>query len=68
MNNHNKEVLKYIDKEDNIIVLFHLGFAKKEGETNYYSGLTSKNYGELEQQIQCEHGRITIGRFDWTFW
>ena len=32
-------------------VLFHLGFPIKDGETYYYSGLTSKNYGELEQQI-----------------
>ena len=64
MNNCNKEVSKHVDKEDYITVLFHLGFPTKVGETNDYSVLTSRNFGELEHQIQCEHGRITIGRFD----
>ena len=64
MNNLNKEASKYVDKEDYIAVLFHIGFPHKRRVTNYCSGLTSKNYEELEQQIQCEHGRITNGRFD----
>ena len=52
MNNLYKEVSKHVDKEDYITFLFfYLGFPTKGGETNYYSGLTSKNYGELEQQI-----------------
>ena len=63
MNSVNNEVSKHVDKEDYITVLFHIGFPTKGGETNYYSGLTSKNYCKLEQQIQFEHGRITIGRF-----
>ena len=64
LNSENNEVSKHVDKEDYITVLFHIGFPTKGGETNYYSGLTSKNFGKLEQQIKCEHGRITIGRFD----
>ena len=44
--------------------MFNLGFPIKDGETNYYSGLTSKNYAELQKQIQCEHGCINVGRFD----
>ena len=63
-NNLNKELLKHADKEDYMTVLFHLGFLTKGGETSYYSSLTSKNFGELEQQIQYEHGCITIGHFD----
>ena len=43
--------------------MFHLRFPIKS-VTKYYSGLTSKDYGELQQQIQCEHGRISIGCFD----
>ena len=64
MHEKNKEVSKYIDKEDYIAVLFHLGFPTKGGETNYYSGLTSKTFGKLQQQIpfECEH--ITFGCFD----
>ena len=54
MNNLNKEASKYVDKEDYIAVLFHIGFPHKRRVTNYCSGLTSKNYEELEQQIQCE--------------
>ena len=54
MNNLDKEVSKHLDKEDEITVLFHLGSPIKVEETNYCSGLTSKNFGELEQQIQCE--------------
>ena len=64
MNNLNKEVSKHVDKEDHITVLFHLWFPTEGGETYYYSGLISKNFGELEQQNQCEYGRINIGRFD----
>ena len=60
----NKRVSKNIDKEDYITVLFHLGFPTKGGETNYYSGLSSKDYGESEQNIPCVYGCITIGRFD----
>ena len=51
-------------KKDFITVLFHLEFPTKGGETKYYSGLTSKNFVELEQQIQFEHGHMNIGRFD----
>ena len=41
MNKGNNEVTKYIT------VPFHVGFSTKGGEINYYSGLTSENYGEL---------------------
>ena len=51
MNDLNKEVSQHVDKEDYITVFFHFGFATKGGETNYYSGVTGKNFGELEQQI-----------------
>ena len=64
MNNLNKEASKHVHKEDYIAVLCHLGFPTKDRGTNYYSGLTCKSYGELEQQIQCEHGCIAIGYFD----
>ena len=63
MTNLNKEVSKHVDKQDYITVLFRLGLTTTGVETNYYSGLISKNYGELEQQIQCEHGRMTIELF-----
>ena len=63
MNNLDKEVSKYVDREDCITVLFHLEFPIKGQETNYYSSFTSNNYGELQQQILCEHGHITIGHF-----
>ena len=56
MNNLNKELSKHVVKEDYIVLLFHLGFPTKGGETNYYDGLTSKIFDELEQQVQCEHG------------
>ena len=48
MNGDNKEATKHIDKHDYITVLFHILFPTKDGETNYYSGLTSKKYGELQ--------------------
>ena len=64
MDKDNKEVTKHVDKEDYITVLFHIRFPTKGGEMNYYSGLTSKNYGGLQQQIQCEHERIPVGRFE----
>ena len=41
MNNLNKEVSNYVDKEDYVTVLFYLGFPMKGRETNYYSCLTS---------------------------
>ena len=64
MNNLNKEESKHVNKEDYVTVLFHLGFSTKGAKINYYFNLTSKNFGELEQQIQCEHGRITIECYD----
>ena len=60
MSEDKKEVTKHVDNT----VLFYIGFPRKGGEANYYSGLTSKNYGELKRQIQCEHESINIGRFD----
>ena len=47
LNSENNEVSKHVDKEDYITVLFHIGFPTKGGETNYYSGLTSKNFGKM---------------------
>ena len=64
MNHLNKKVSKRVDKEKYVTISFYLRFPIKGGETNYYSGLTSKDHGKLQQQIQYEHVRITIGRFD----
>ena len=64
MSENNTEVSKHIDKEDYITVLFHVGYPTKGGETNYYSGVTSKDSGHLEKQIPCVHGRLTIRYFD----
>ena len=42
MNYVNKEESKHVDKEDYITLLFHIELREKGGETNCYSGITSK--------------------------
>ena len=57
-------VSNHIDKDDFIIVLFHIRQPLYGGGTNYYTGLTSEEYGALTKHIPCQHGRLTIGCFD----
>ena len=45
-------------------MLFHIGQSLYGGGTNYYTGLTSDEYGTLAKYIPCQHGRHTIGCFD----
>ena len=57
-------VSKHIDKDDFIIVLFHIGQPLYGGRTIYYTVLTSDEYEILTNHIPCHHGRLTIGCFD----
>ena len=50
--------------EDLVTALFYIGNPSNGGETKYYVGLTSKSFGHLAKEISCQHGRLTIGRFD----
>ena len=53
-------VSNYIDRDDFIIVLFHIGQPLYGGRTNYYTGLTSDEYGTLIKHIPCEKQRLLI--------
>ena len=55
---------KYIDKDDFITVLFHIGQPLYRSRTNHYTGLTSDEYETLTKHIPCQHGRLTIRYFD----
>ena len=48
-------VSNHIDKDDFITVLFHIGQPLHGGGMNYYTGLTSDEYGTLAKQISCQH-------------
>ena len=45
-------------------MLFHIGQLLHGGGTNYYTGLTSNEYGTITEHIQCQHRRLIIGCFD----
>ena len=64
MGNLSTKVSKHIGREDFITVLFHIGQTLHGGGTDYYTGLTSHEYGTLAKYIPCSHGRLTIGCFD----
>ena len=55
---------RHNDRDDFITVLFHIGQPLYGGGTNYYTGLTSHEYGTLTKNIPCQLGRLTIGCFD----
>ena len=57
-------MFKYIDRDDFITVLFHIGKPLHGGGSNYYTGLNSDEHGTLTKNIPCRHGRLTIGCFD----
>ena len=57
-------VLKHIDRDDFITVLFYIGQPLHGGGTNCYTGFTSDEYGTLAKYILCQHGCLTIGCFD----
>ena len=57
-------VSKYIDKDDFITVLYHIGQPLHGGGTNCYTGLISEEYGTLAKHIPCEHRRLPVGCFD----
>ena len=57
-------VSKHIDKGDFITVLFQIGQPLYGGRTNYYTGLSSDEYGTLAKHIPRQHGHLTIGCFD----
>ena len=55
---------QYIDRDDFITVLFHIGQPLHDGGIDYYTGLSSHEYGTLAKYIPYQHGRLTIGCSD----
>ena len=53
-------VSKHIDKDDFITVLFDIGQPLYGGGANYYTGLTSDEYGTSTKCIPCQHGCFTM--------
>ena len=53
-------VSEYIDKDDFITLLFHIGQPLYGGGTNYYTGFASNEYGTLTKHIPCQHGRLLL--------
>ena len=67
LNEKGDYVSKYMDKEDFVTALFHVGDPLNGGEAKYYTRLTSKSFGHRAKEISCQHGRLTIGRFNKIF-
>ena len=47
-----------------ILSLYYFCQPLHGGGTDYYTGLTSDEYGTLAKHIPYQHGRLTIGYFD----
>ena len=64
LNENVDHVSKHMDKEDFVTTLFHVGDSSNGSDTKYYTGLISKSFERLPKEILCDHGQLTIGRFD----
>ena len=47
-----------------ITALFHIGQLLQGGGFDYFTDLTSGEYGTLAKHIPCQHGHLTNGQFD----